>query len=53
MGGYAAYVWPAIGATLLVFAWLLIASSRALRRQERQLALLEQARSDKRETKTP
>lgn len=25
MGGYAAYVWPAYGAGLLVFAWNLLA----------------------------
>lgn len=40
MGGYAAYVWPAIGATALVLTVLLVASLRTLRRREAALAAL-------------
>ncbi len=41
MGGYAAYVWPALGLTALVLAVLLIASVRNARRREAELAQLE------------
>jgi len=38
MGGYAAYVWPAVGATVLVLGALLVSSLRDVRRREAQLA---------------
>ena len=44
MGGYAAFVWPAFGATALVMVGLLLVSLRSLRRQRRALELMEKAR---------
>lgn len=41
MGGYAAYVWPALGLTVLVLAGLLVASVKSARRREAELARLE------------
>jgi heme exporter protein D len=41
MGGYAAYVWPALGLTAVVLAGLLIASAKSARRREAELAQLE------------
>ena len=41
MGGYAAYVWPALGLTVVVLAGLLIASAKNARRREAELAQLE------------
>ncbi|HEY7610628.1 MAG TPA: heme exporter protein CcmD [Alphaproteobacteria bacterium] len=41
MGGYAAYVWPALGLTVLVLGGLLIASLKSVRRREAELARLE------------
>ena len=41
MGGYAAYVWPALGLTVVVLAGLLIASVKSARRREAELAQLE------------
>lgn len=41
MGGYAAYVWPALGLTVLVLAGLLIASVNSARRREAELARME------------
>jgi heme exporter protein D len=41
MGGYAAYVWPALGLTVLVLGGLLIASVKSARRREAELARLE------------
>lgn len=41
MGGYASYVWPALGATVLVLAVLLVVSARAARAREAELARLE------------
>jgi len=41
MGGYAAYVWPALGLTVLVLAAMLIASVKSARRREAELARLE------------
>jgi len=41
MGGYAAYVWPALGLTVAVLAGLLIASVKSARRREAELARLE------------
>ncbi len=40
MGGYAAYVWPAFGLTLLVLAGLLWQSLRLSRRRDAELATL-------------
>ena len=37
MGGYAAYVWPAFGATALVLAVLALASLRSRRAREQML----------------
>ncbi len=41
MGGYAAYVWPAYGVTLLVLAGLLAWSLAAYRRRQRELEQLQ------------
>ena len=41
MGGYAAYVWPAYGAAVVLLGGLLWASLRALRRAEALLRSLE------------
>ena len=38
MGGYGGFVWPAFGLTALVMVWLLVASLRRLRANERLLA---------------
>ena len=48
MGGYAAYVWPAVGLTLAVLAGFVVTSLRRLRRTRRQLAALEQVRLETR-----
>jgi heme exporter protein D len=44
MGGYAAYVWPAVGLTLVVLLGFVIVSLRRLKRTRRQLAALEAMR---------
>jgi heme exporter protein D len=41
MGGYAAYVWPALGLTGAVLAGLWIASALSAKRREAELAALE------------
>lgn len=41
MGGYAAFVWPALGLTLLVMLGLLVTTLRQLRARQRRLAELE------------
>ena len=41
MGGYAAYVWPALALTVAVMAGLWIASARSARAREAELARLE------------
>lgn len=46
MGGYAAYVWPALGLTALVLGVLLIVSLRAAWRSEAKLAELEALAKD-------
>jgi heme exporter protein D len=54
MGGYGFYVWPAYGLTLGAFALLLawtLASLRARRRTERELAALARPRRVRREAK--
>lgn len=41
MGGYAAYVWPAYGASLIALLALGVASWRQMKRVERRVALSE------------
>ena len=41
MGGYAAFVWPAYGVAALGLAGIAIASWRALRKQRREAAALD------------
>lgn len=41
MGGYAAYVWPALGLTAAALVALLVVSVRGARRREAELAALE------------
>ena len=48
MGGYAAYVWPAYGLTLTVLAAVLVASVRAARRRESELAAAQSLRPARR-----
>ena len=48
MGGYAAFVWPAFGITLVVMAGLLVASLRGLRQERQTLKLMENARPRRR-----
>lgn len=48
MGGYAAFVWPAWGLTLVVLGGLLWSSLRSLRARESELAALEAEREGKR-----
>ena len=43
MGGYAAFVWPAFGAALIVLGGLLITSLRTLRANQAALAALQAA----------
>ena len=44
MGGYAAYVWPAYGITVLVLVGMLAATLRGLRAREAMVRALEAAR---------
>jgi heme exporter protein D len=48
MGGYAAYVWPAVGLTVLVLIGFVVSSVLRLRRTRRHLAALEATRSRQR-----
>lgn len=41
MGGYAAYVWPALGLAAAILIGLLVASLASARRREAELARLE------------
>ena len=41
MGGYAAYVWPALALTAVVLVGLLLASAKGAKRRESELAALE------------
>ena len=41
MGGYAAFVWPSLGLTLVVMLGLLVSTLRQLRVRQRRLAALE------------
>jgi heme exporter protein D len=43
MGGYAAFIWPAYGATAAILIGLLVASWRGLRAREAELKLAESA----------
>ena len=43
MGGYAAFVWPAYGITVLVLVLLLVDSLGRLRRRQAELARLEES----------
>lgn len=52
MGGYAAFVWPSLGLTVVIMAGLLIATLRQLRRRQRRLAELE-ARGALRQRRRP
>ena len=44
MGGYAVYVWSAYGVAAVVMVVMLATSLRALRRQQQEVRLLEEAR---------
>ena len=46
MGGYAAYVWPALAVAALVMAALYIQSRHALGAREAELEALQQARAE-------
>jgi len=48
MGGYAAFVWPAYGLTIIVMAWLLVTSLRRYRRGQRELEVLQRDRPARR-----
>jgi len=41
MGGYAAYIWPAWGLTIVVLVGLLVTTLRAVRRNEAELEALQ------------
>ncbi len=43
MGGYAAFVWPALGLTAVVLIAMAVASTRQLRANEAALRLAEQS----------
>jgi heme exporter protein D len=45
MGGYAAFVWPALAVTAAVMAGLYVQSHRALQSREAALETLQQARA--------
>jgi heme exporter protein D len=45
MGGYAAYVWPAYGLTVIVLAGLLLWNLGAYRRCQRELERLQRSAS--------
>lgn len=44
MGGYAAYVWPAYGVTVVMLAGMLVATLRGVRAREAMVRALEAAR---------
>ena len=50
MGGYAAFVWPALGLSALVMAALYIQSHRTLRAREAELETLQREKADEAET---
>lgn len=51
MGGHGGYVWPAYGLAVVVLAALLVASIRALRKQERDLETIQSLRPARRRRK--
>ena len=53
MGGYAVYVWSAYGVAAVVMIVLLATSLRALRRQQQEVRLLEEARGRTRSESPP
>lgn len=50
MGGYAAYVWSALGLTALVLVGLLAATLRTARRREAELRLFRDLEEDRAES---
>ncbi len=46
MGGYAAFVWPALAIAAVVMTVLWVASWRTLRAREAELETLQRARAD-------
>ncbi len=46
MGGYAAFVWPALAIAAVVMTVLSVASWRTLRAREAELEALQRARAD-------
>ena len=50
MGGYAAFVWPALGLSALVMAALYIQSHRTLRAREAELEALQREKANEAET---
>lgn len=48
MGGYAAYVWPAYGVSIIALVVLAVLSWRQMRRAERLVALSEKAETPRR-----
>lgn len=48
MGGYAAFIWPAYGITVVVLAVLIVVSLRQLRANEREAAAMEADRPRRR-----
>jgi len=51
MGGYAAYVWSALGITAIVMIGQVVTTLRTLRRREAALAALEARRQQRRRAK--
>lgn len=47
MGGYASYIWPAYALTAVMMVWILVASARAARHKEHELAELQKNRADR------
>ena len=46
MGGYAAFIWPALAVTAVVMAGLYVQSHRALQANEAALAAMQRARAE-------
>ena len=46
MGGYAAFIWPALAMTAVVMAGLYVESHRALQANEAALAAMQRARAE-------
>lgn len=45
-GKYAAYIWPAYGATVVAFAWMILDTLLRARRWRREAERLEKGRQD-------